>query len=109
LNLRGSHTNIDRSRYEFNDATISEIEEEDVGKAYGGSASNTRGGYSWQSFSSASAYMLMYRRKDDALNITGVEKDDLPAGAKTSCVCCAMPSCTAKQIFAQAREKYGKS
>ena len=48
------------SWYEFNDASISEIEEEDVGKAYGGSASNTRGGYSWQSFSSASAYMLMY-------------------------------------------------
>lgn len=67
------------SWYEFNDASISEIDEEEVGKAYGGTTTNRRGGYSWSYASSASAYMLMYRRKDDALNINAVEKDDLPA------------------------------
>ena len=68
------------SWYEFNDSTISSIAEEDVAKSYGGSVTNARGGYSWSYSSSASAYMLMYRRKDDALNIISVGKDDLPEG-----------------------------
>ena len=66
------------SWYEFNDASISEIEEEEVSKAYGGATTNNRGGYSWTYASSASAYMLMYRRKDEALNINAVEQHELP-------------------------------
>ena len=81
------------SWYEFNDASISEIEEEEVGKAYGGST-NGRGGYSWSS--SASAYMLIYRRKDEALNINAVDKDDLPVRLSEEMAAAAAKAAEAK-------------
>ena len=69
--------------YEFNDSTISAIDVEDLEKAFGG-ATTTRsrgyGGYgsSYTFQSSSSAYMLMYRRKDEHLNINDVTLKDLP-------------------------------
>eukprot|EP01052_Picozoa_sp_SAG31_P026489 SAG31_NODE_2402_length_5767_cov_4.440543_2_plen_1704_part_00 len=51
---------------EFNDSNISELPDEGIRRAYGGTAT--------------SAYMLMYRRIDSDLNIDEVGKTHLPTG-----------------------------
>ncbi|KAL9652536.1 hypothetical protein ABK040_000106 [Willaertia magna] len=59
--------------FNFNDSNVSEIDEKEVEKMYGATEPTT-GRYA----SSTNAYMLLYRRIDNNLNINNVEVDMIP-------------------------------
>jgi ubiquitin carboxyl-terminal hydrolase 47 len=60
--------------YNFNDSSVSEIDESDIEKVYGGTKSTTQGDYSSYS---ANAYLLMYRKVCPD-NIIEVEDAEVP-------------------------------
>jgi len=62
--------------YKFNDSTVSELDERDVEDAFGGSSSYT------YSYSSANAYLLMYR-KVCTRNVDEVRDDEVPPMVQT--------------------------
>lgn len=70
---------------EFNDGTVVALQEKDVEKAFGGKVAATTSytgygaGGAAASQSTASAYMVMYRRKDDAANINVLTDKMVPA------------------------------
>ena len=65
---------------DFNDATVTALQEADIKRAFGGKVAPSYGTYGGgaSSQSSASAYMLMYRRRDTNLNIDDVPDSIVP-------------------------------
>ncbi|KAG2388438.1 hypothetical protein C9374_000602 [Naegleria lovaniensis] len=60
--------------YNFNDSNVSEIDAQQVKLMYGTNDASATGRYS----SSTNAYMLLYRKRDDNLNINHVEENMIP-------------------------------
>nr|CAG4708846.1 unnamed protein product [Naegleria fowleri] len=60
--------------YNFNDSNVSEIDAQQVKLMYGTNDASATGRYS----SSTNAYMLLYRKRDEILNINHVEENMIP-------------------------------
>nr|CCA17629.1 conserved hypothetical protein [Albugo laibachii Nc14] len=64
--------------YNFNDAHVTEITEDDVSGAFGGQSSSNGNRYGYRSNYTTCAYMLMYRLVSLSRNVNSVFKDEIP-------------------------------